>query len=417
MAAFSSSIYRLLAAPIEPDLRIDDILPRVNAQQWVGVAGLRFAFSTIPVLLSVTMASGTLLIFLIRNAQSTGILGGWLALLATVSCIRAWHFLRFRNLSDRRVDVVAWRRRFVAGTLASGVVWGLAGLVLYPSGSLFHQVVLAFILAGVSAGALTAYSPIPRAYFSFVFPVVIPLAIRFLMEGGQVRYSMAALTLLFLSVVVRSSLETSRLIASVFATQAKNLELTEELHHQATHDSLVNLVNHGEFKRRLASVASALKLRHEPYALLFVDLDNFKTVNDTGGHAAGDEILQRVANTLRQHIRADDTAARVGGDEFVLLLQRCPKEQAARIAENILKSIASLTVGSSGKARLSASIGVAYTDAGEYDAETILRAADAACYAAKSGGRGRIEVYHSDPMYVASGRFEMDRILFRSAQR
>lgn len=196
-------------------------------------------------------------------------------------------FLRFRTLSDHAVDVLGWRRRFVAGAFASGLVWGLAGVVLYSSGSLFHQVVLAFILAGVSAGALTAYSPIPRAYFFFVFPVVIPLAIRFLVEGGEARYSMAALTLLFLAVVVRSSIESSRLIANVFATQAKNLELTEELHHQATHDSLVNLVNHGEFKRRLASIASRAKLRREPYALLSVDLDNFKTVNDTGGHAAG----------------------------------------------------------------------------------------------------------------------------------
>lgn len=127
----------------------------------------------------------------------------------------------------------------------------------------------------------------------------------------------------------------------------------------------------------------------------------------------GDEILQQVANTLRQHIRADDTAARVGGDEFAMLLQSCPKEQAARIAENILKSVGSLNVRTEGKVHhISASIGVAYTDAGEHDAETILRAADAACYAAKNGGRGRIEIYHSDPIYDASGRFEVDRILF-----
>jgi hypothetical protein len=109
----------------------------------------------------------------------------------------------------------------------------------------------------VSAGALTAYSPIPRAYFFFVFPTAVPLAVRFFMEGGEVRYSMAALTLLFLGLVVRSSTETSRLIANVFSTQAKNSELTETLNHQATHDSLVNLVNHGEFKRRLESVASS----------------------------------------------------------------------------------------------------------------------------------------------------------------
>jgi diguanylate cyclase (GGDEF)-like protein len=125
--------------------------------------------------------------------------------------------------------------------------------------------------------------------------------------------------------------------------------------------------------------------------------------------AAGDETLRRIAQILQAHIRSEDTAARLGGDEFAILLRRCRRERAEQIAANLLAAIEEFALNWVGGQffRVGASIGVAYTNAGEHDASAVLRAADSACYAAKNKGRGCIEVYHADPIYEASGRFQL----------
>jgi len=206
-------------------------------------------------------------------------------------------------------------------------------------------------------------------------------------------------------------MEMDKTISSVLKVRAENTLLTQALRHQATHDALVDLVNHREFNARLSQVATTSAKLKEPYALLFVDLDLFKQVNDNAGHAAGDETLRRIGRILKSTIRSDDTAARLGGDEFAILLPGCPRHRAEQIAGRVLSAIVNLPLEFEGKRfRVGASIGVAYTDAGEHDASAMLRAADAACYAAKNGGRGRVEVHHADPAAAESGRFELSKL-------
>jgi diguanylate cyclase (GGDEF)-like protein len=230
-----------------------------------------------------------------------------------------------------------------------------------------------------------------------------------LLDHGDIHYAMAVLTLLFLGVVARSAISTEQLITSVLKVRAENVDLTRALQHQATHDALVDVVNHREFTHRLNMVAKLAARQREPYALLFIDLDHFKQINDTGGHAAGDETLRRIGRILKAHIRADDTAARMGGDEFAILLQRCPRERAEQVANSLLAAIEDFSLHWEGGKffRVGASIGFAYTTAGAPDAASVLGAAYSPCYAAKNNGRGRIEIYHADPVYEASGRFQL----------
>jgi diguanylate cyclase (GGDEF)-like protein len=122
-------------------------------------------------------------------------------------------------------------------------------------------------------------------------------------------------------------------------------------------------------------------------------------------------MLQHIAAILKSCIGPYDTAARVGGDEFAILLQACSQERAAELAERILAAIGALRVEWEGRTyQVGASIGIAYTYCGEYNAAATLRAADAACYAAKDAGRGCIRMYHADPQYDASGRFELTQL-------
>ncbi len=382
-----------------------------DARRWIEVERLQLASSNLHSTLLAGLASAALVAFLLRKAAPLPLVIGWLAAGILLSWNRYRNLRKFRALPHAEIDTSTWSVRLKVGTALSGIFWGSAGILLFPSNDLPHQVIILFALAGVSAGAVTSYAAVRGLYFLFVPPTVLPVVVRMAIEGDEIHYVMCFLTLLFIAVVVRSAVEMDRTITSVLKVRAENTLLTQALRHQATHDALVDLVNHREFNARLNQVATTSAKLKEPYALLFVDLDLFKQVNDTAGHAAGDETLRRVGRILKSSIRADDTAARLGGDEFAILLPRCPRVRAEQIAGRVLSAIQNLPLEFEGKRfRVDASIGVAYTDAGEHDAAAMLRAADAACYAAKNGGRGRVEVHHADPAAAESGRFELSKL-------
>lgn len=169
-------------------------------------------------------------------------------------------------------------------------------------------------------------------------------------------------------------------------------DLQEEqrrLTHSANHDALTGLPNRSAFARELAEASRQASNGDRKHALCFIDLDRFKPVNDTAGHAAGDELLKKVATVIRSSCRAHDFAARIGGDEFVVLLSDCSVENARLVGQKIADSIAGIRFEWNGAAySIGASVGIAPIDGrSEHDA---LEAADAACYAAKAGGRGRV---------------------------
>ncbi len=181
-------------------------------------------------------------------------------------------------------------------------------------------------------------------------------------------------------------------------------KLAQQLSHQATHDALTGLVNRREFERRLSRIAQFADPR-DPHALIYVDLDQFKIVNDTCGHVAGDELLRQIAALMRTRIRARDTFARLGGDEFGIILEHCPRDEAIRIAQTLRELSQGFRFGWQDKSfTVTLSIGlVSITDIWGSSA-SILRAADSACYAAKDSGRNRIHVFEPDD-HAAMRRF------------
>lgn len=166
----------------------------------------------------------------------------------------------------------------------------------------------------------------------------------------------------------------------------------EHLAWASNHDALTGLVNRAEFERLLGGQCN--NRRRQPASALFLDLDRFKSVNDSAGHAAGDAVLVAVARTLEQLVRQGDTVARLGGDEFGVLLTACDRNGAARLAEQMRAAIDALHVAWEG-ATLSVgiSIGVVELDASLPDVPGAMAAADAACYAAKRDGRNSVRVH------------------------
>lgn len=176
-------------------------------------------------------------------------------------------------------------------------------------------------------------------------------------------------------------------------------KLMQQLSHQATHDSLTQLVNRTGFEQRLAKLLQASstedKIKKLQHVICYMDLDQFKIVNDTCGHSAGDELLRQVAAQLQRHVRIGDTLARLGGDEFGLLLENCPLENAQFIAEKIRQHIAGFRFSSDGKTfAIGVSIGIAPIDGTPgTNVATVLSTVDQACYIAKAKGRNRIHTF------------------------
>lgn len=167
--------------------------------------------------------------------------------------------------------------------------------------------------------------------------------------------------------------------------------LLRKVTYQASHDTLTRLVNRREFERRLARVLTTASAAQQ-HALLFMDMDRFKRVNDTCGHLAGDELLRQVAQLFLSAVRDRDTLARLGGDEFALLLEHCPQRKALRVAEKLRCALNRHTFHWQGAHfRLGVSIGVVSIRGASWGLSEILTAADRACYAAKRDGRNRIQ--------------------------
>lgn len=180
---------------------------------------------------------------------------------------------------------------------------------------------------------------------------------------------------------------------------SEHRELTQRLIHQATHDALTELCNRREFEHRLELALAERKQYAEPppCALLYIDLDQFKLINDVSGHMAGDQLLAQLALAMRQQQRQGDVLARLGGDEFGLLAFGVDAEGARHLAERLRECIEALMFSwETHTYTISASIGVVVIDHGEPTLKDLLAWADTACYLAKENGRNRVHVYRED---------------------
>jgi len=178
----------------------------------------------------------------------------------------------------------------------------------------------------------------------------------------------------------------------------------EQLSWTAAHDVLTGLVNRREFEAQLGHHLRERRQK-EAACALFIDLDRFKAVNDTGGHAAGDELLKRIALLLVERVRDNDTVARLGGDEFAILLRGCKAEEAKRIADQICLRVQAYRLPwKELELQVGASIGLVEIDDSFKDISAVLSAADSACYEAKHSGRNAVRSYAGGRLRVIDGR-------------
>jgi diguanylate cyclase (GGDEF)-like protein len=201
------------------------------------------------------------------------------------------------------------------------------------------------------------------------------------------------------------------LLLSMLVSWAMYRHLTgkdRQLAYFTSHDSLTGLINRREFERRVDRSIEHAKSQNASHALLYMDLDQFKVINDTCGHAAGDELLQQLAQLLRGAVRQRDTLGRLGGDEFGMLLENCPLDKAVEIANGLLKTIDAFQFSwDEHTFTPRTSIGVVPIDRNSTDIAGVMSAADAACYIAKESGRNQVQIAQFGDRRLQQRRGEM----------
>jgi diguanylate cyclase (GGDEF)-like protein/PAS domain S-box-containing protein len=197
-------------------------------------------------------------------------------------------------------------------------------------------------------------------------------------------------------------------VVLVFHDVTVQRQMANEMTYRATHDALTGLINRGEFEHRLERLLIHTHPYGNKHALMFIDLDQFKVVNDTCGHTAGDELLKEITHVIEQCVRTSDTLARVGGDEFAVILEKCDAEPAMRIAQLICKNVDEYRFKHQEKRfRIGTSIGLVIMDSHWSSIQTLMQAADTACYTAKEAGRNRVHLYYDTDYAVETRRGEI----------
>ncbi|GAA3599136.1 hypothetical protein GCM10022223_13210 [Kineosporia mesophila] len=302
--------------------------------------------------------------------------------------------------------VARWLTLSTAGLLAGDTLFGLSGGTLTFQDRLFSTAYFVMQIGWAGAGLRAAALPGARSTPGRRLPLtpsrlmatygalfVIPAVLMFdNLRGKEFDHLPLAVAAALLSVLVpaRMWLSMRQLEASTRQSDA----LRDDLVHQAAHDPLTDLPNRAYLMELLAAQMQRARRSGSEVAVLFVDLDFFKRVNDQLGHAAGDDVLRTATARMRDVLRAGDVIGRQGGDEFVILIDPVPTPaELMAIAERLVAAVSDPIMTGAGQASVGASVGIALARDGEIDPEKLLQDADLAAYRAKGNGRGRAEIF------------------------
>ena len=328
----------------------------------------------------------------------------WCAVVYAVIVLRVLFLKRVQQMLAKHGFNHGIAYQYCSTLALSGLAWGALGFLIKDAQPMTVIMVITAVQAMIMGGVVTMASCIP-AFFAFSLPAILPTVLMFSMSHNLSSIIMAVFSVVFYLLMVgityrfnqslrqaaRVSFENEDLIGSLKEAYHKISLQNQELNHVAHHDALTSLPNRKLLSLRLAQAMELGGLKQTTTALLYLDLDGFKAVNDQSGHAAGDLVLVEVARRLSQLIRGSDTVARVGGDEFVIVLSDISSEPRAAVemvAQKCLKLFDEAFIVRDDAYRLGTSIGLNVCRDGDA-IEQVLSAADKAMYRAKLKGCGQ----------------------------
>jgi diguanylate cyclase (GGDEF)-like protein len=350
---------------------------------------VRLLYRQVPLSSTVSALVATVLAALLWDVASHDFIAAWWATVVCLSVARALMALLHRHRTHE--DARRWERRFLATLFLTGAVWGVGGWSMMPKGVFAYQAVIYFFLMGVVGGAVGAYSAHVVGVTVTSILVFLPSTVAFVLEDNVLTRTMALGSIVYVAAAFRAATT----LSDAFR---RSVELTLELEaareaaeRQARTDELTEMRNRRAFQE-LGEIAFAQAARYgDALALISLDIDHFKRVNDTWGHATGDETLRLVALIIQRTLRTSDIAARIGGEEFAILLPRATPMQAIAMAERLRAAMEKAPLyHDNGEIHFTASFGVAVRGPETDTLDRLLAEADKALYEAKEGGRNRV---------------------------
>ncbi|MGJ8619775.1 MAG: putative bifunctional diguanylate cyclase/phosphodiesterase [Methylophilaceae bacterium] len=354
------------------------------------VANLLFKSHNRSLLASIVVAVSLLLVQYKLIDQTNIIIWVIIFVLAYVS--RTVLTSKYHKSINSEQDVAKWLQLFRIFSGFCGFAWGMSGVLLFPS-DIAHQSFLIFALVGVSGGAVIVYSIDMICSNLFVTALLLPTVYRLISNGSTFTVVIAVLFVVFIIYITLAGRELAKSLRDNITLRVAASHDNERVNKLAYYDVLTNLPNRRLLSDYLNQVFSSCEETKCFGAVLFLDLDDFKNINDIRGHNAGDLLLQQVAQRLQESLRPDDFIARVGGDEFVVVIsdlgyKKLKASQTCKlIAEKLINALAQSFKLDSYYYRTSPSIGICVFLGEEFDETEVLRRADIAMYQAKRLGR------------------------------
>jgi diguanylate cyclase (GGDEF)-like protein len=351
------------------------------------MAALLFEQTPLSAVISVLVAA--VLCAILWNVTPRGLLLVWWAIVGTLAATRIWLAQAFKRRSGND-GMHRWERHFFVTLFLTSAAWGFGGLAIMPRDSLEHQAMIYFFLMGLAGGAVANYSAHVVSVTTAVILVIAPMTVWFVFEDSALAHAMAFGSVLYVIASFRAARTLSFFLRRSYSL-AHQLNLArQDAEEQARTDELTGMRNRRAFYE-LGEYALSQAARYgHPTSVIILDIDHFKVINDTWGHAAGDETLRLVALIILRTVRTSDIAGRIGGEEFAIVLPRATAADAAAMAERLRVAMARAPLWhDKGEIHFTASFGVAEAE-GHATLDRLLDAADAALYRAKEQGRDRV---------------------------
>ncbi|MET0065057.1 MAG: EAL domain-containing protein [Candidatus Thiodiazotropha sp.] len=363
---------------------------------------IELAYAGLPAALGAIMINATIIVLAQWQVVSSEILLFWYLSMLLLTLYRLIGYRSFQKHKPGPLQLPIWGHRAIINSLISGVIWGSAAFLLVPVEHQVHQTIIIATLIGMAAGGVITQASLLPACIGFLLLVLVPLVIRLFILGGPANIGLGSMTTLFIFIMITGAVRIHRSINQSLELGLRQQHTRRIIEHLAYHDALTNLPNRRLLVERLSKDIARSKHHKHFGALLFLDLDNFKNINDSRGHHQGDELLKQLAHRLNRCLRDEDTAVRLGGDEFVLLMPELADSQeiavkvAMNMAREVQKSLGQTFPLNGEQIHMAASIGVALFPTHGENADDILKRADYAMYQAKAIGRNTIMVYRND---------------------
>lgn len=340
-----------------------------------------------PALFVSALVVSLLCLMLWEEVPASTLVAWWIAVIGC-ALIRLGLFLAYFKSEPGDEHLLAWERPYAVTLIVSSLAWGLGAVIVMPMASLLYQVVIMYIMIGLAGGAVSTYSAYRYMAIGSMLSVLLPPALWMLAQGDTIPISVAIAAIVFILASLRATGVLAKALHSSF-------QLTHELEsahaaskQQARTDSLTGLNNRRALFEQGTQLLSYCERNKAPFSVILLDVDHFKVINDTYGHAIGDVALQHLAQLLQTSLRRSDLCGRIGGEEFAILLPDTSLQSACVLAEKLRQAVMDRPLlHKDVMHRLTVSLGVSCNAS---ELESLMHQADIALYRAKAEGRNRV---------------------------